>query len=208
MQRKRKLNQYPVSEHMSLHTLKKECEEADLLLKEGNTLVFGRGDPDADILFIGEAPGEKEDEQGEPFVGRAGKVLQNGIDHVSIDSYYIANILKYRPPNNRDPKTAEIKNHTPYLIKQIEHISPNVIATLGNYSTKFVLNGFEADGMDSVQGISSLHGKKKHVELNGKTYTIIPLYHPAATLYNPNLRPDFEEDLRKVREESTQSTLI
>ena len=124
-------------------------------LKDAATnLVFGKGNAECDILIIGEAPGAKEDIEGYPFVGRAGKNLDKllNIINLNLDDVYIANILKYRPPKNRDPTKDEMKNHTPYLIKQIKIIKPKIIATLGNYSTKFVLSGFDSDNMKKVKG--------------------------------------------------------
>ncbi|MGM5480323.1 MAG: uracil-DNA glycosylase [Nanobdellota archaeon] len=167
------------------------------LKKTARHLVFGKGNPDADIFIIGEAPGAKEDEQGVPFVGRAGKKLNSYLNTIglTIDDVYIANILKYRPPKNRDPTSREIEAHTPYLLEQITIVQPKLILTLGNYSTKFVLGGCTLDGMKQITGISSLHGKQHEIDIKSKTYAIIPLYHPAALLYNPKLRPDFEKDL-------------
>lgn len=169
-------------------------------LKDAATnLVFGKGNPNAPILFIGEAPGEKEDLEGIPFIGRAGKQLDKLLNAIGlgIDDVYIANILKYRPPKNRDPNIEEIKSHTPYLIEQIKIIKPKIIATLGNYSTKFVLSGFNPDDMQKVEGISSLHGKPKKIKFkNDYEFIVVPIYHPAAMLYRPQLKQDFEHDFK------------
>lgn len=164
-------------------------------------LVFGKGNPDAPILFIGEAPGEKEDLQGIPFVGRAGKQLDKLLNQIglTIDDVYIANILKYRPPKNRDPTNEEIVNHTPYLIEQIKAINPKIIATLGNYSTKFVLSGFNPEKMKEVAGISELHGKEQIIKFNEHEFIIVPIYHPAAMMYRPQLREAFEEDFNVMK---------
>lgn len=171
-------------------------------LKDAATnLVFGKGNPNADILFIGEAPGAKEDEQGEPFVGAAGKQLDKllaSIDMTLADCY-IANILKYRPPANRDPTIDEIKRHTPYLVRQIKAINPKVILTLGRFSTNFVLAGFSVAGMKLVPQISTIHGKVHTVNVDGTTYTVVPLYHPAACLYNPKLREVIVEDFYTIK---------
>lgn len=170
-------------------------------LKDAATnLVFGKGNPDAPIMFIGEAPGEKEDLQGIPFVGAAGRELDKLLRSISLtlDEVYIANILKYRPPGNRNPTTDEIRRHTPYLIEQIKAIKPRVICTLGNFSTKFVLAKFDVEGMQSISGISQLHGKKIDIEIDGESFVVFPLYHPAAMLYKPPLRKDLEEDIIKV----------
>lgn len=159
-------------------------------------LVFGKGNPDAPILFIGEAPGEKEDEQGIPFVGSAGKELDKLLRSINLtlDEVYIANILKYRPPNNRDPSVEEIYRHTPYLIDQIKIIRPKIICTLGNYSTKFVLASFNIPAMKKIGGISTLHGKANPLKIDDMDFTVIPLYHPAAMLYNPRLRETLAQD--------------
>ena len=170
-------------------------------LKDAATnLVFGKGNSSAKLMFIGEAPGEKEDLEGVPFVGRAGKQLDGLLSSISLslDDVYIANILKYRPPKNRDPTMDEIKRHTPYLIKQIEAIKPKVIATLGNFSTKFVLAKFNPEGMKKVSGISDLHGKPVEIEVNGVPFLVIPLYHPAAMLYRPKLRDTLEADFKII----------
>jgi len=142
-------------------------------LKDAATnMVFGKGNPNASIVFIGEAPGEKEDEQGIPFVGRAGKELDKLLHRIglTLDDVYICNILKYHPPKNRDPSLEEIERHTPYLIEQLKIIQPAIVATLGNYSTKFVLGGFRTSGMKTVKGISVLHGKETsdHNDLRSK----------------------------------------
>ena len=140
-------------------------------------LVFGKGNPNAPILFIGEAPGAKEDEQGIPFVGRAGKELDKLLQRIdlTIDDVYIANILKYRPPQNRDPKKEEIMDHTPYLIEQIKIIKPKIIATLGNYSTKFILSQCNIENMKKVQGIAEIHGQKFNIKLDNIEFLLITI---------------------------------
>lgn len=172
-------------------------------LKDAATnLVFGKGNPNAQILFIGEAPGRKEDEQGIPFVGAAGKKLDKLLNRIglTLDDVYIANILKYRPPENRDPTTEEIERHTPYLIEQIKVIKPRVVATLGNYSTKFVLAGFNIPQMKTISGITALHGKAKEMNIDGFEFLVVPLYHPAAAIYRPQLWEELEKDFDKMGE--------
>lgn len=185
----------------ALLAIEKEILSANLSLKENGLLVFGKGNPEAEILFIGEAPGAKEAEAGLPFVGSAGKRLDKLLHtiNLSIEDIYIANILKYRPPKNRDPTRDEIIEHTPYLIKQIDVINPKVIIPLGNYATKFVLSGFSPNGMNKIEGISELHGKSVTMIINLKEYTIIPMYHPAAMMYNPRLIPEVEKDYVKMK---------
>ncbi|MFP4523365.1 MAG: uracil-DNA glycosylase [Candidatus Nanoarchaeia archaeon] len=163
-------------------------------------LVFGEGNPDADILFIGEAPGAKEDAQGEPFVGRSGQLLNNALKTITLKrkDIYIANILKYRPPKNRNPTREEIRKHTPYLVKQIHIIKPKIIVPLGNYATKFVLAGFDPSEMKNVSAISSLHGMSKNIAIGGVTYTVFPMFHPSATIYNRRLLPEFFNDFKKL----------
>ena len=172
-------------------------------LKDAATnLVFGKGNPSAEILFIGEAPGEQEDLQGIPFVGAAGKQLDKLLQNIglTLDDTYIANILKYRPPNNRNPTMDEIKRHTPYLVEQIKAIQPRIIATLGNFSTKFVLAEFNTERMKTIPGIAQLHGQEKTVHVGELSCTVFPLYHPAAILYRPGLRIDLENDFKKMGE--------
>ncbi|MFT4311352.1 MAG: uracil-DNA glycosylase [Candidatus Woesearchaeota archaeon] len=183
---------------MSLDLIKLDLLENlhDDLRKNAKNLVFGKGNKDADIMFIGEAPGAKEDALGLPFVGASGKELDKLLKtiNLSLEDVYIANILKYRPPNNRNPNINEIKAHTPYLVRQIKSIKPRVICTLGNFSTKFILSGFNIKGMKNVDGISNLHGKIKSIEVEGEEFYVLPIYHPAAMLYNPNIRKFMVED--------------
>ncbi len=191
-----------MSKAQQLEALKQRLLPINLPLKDTATnLVFGKGSAEAPILFIGEAPGEKEDLQGVPFVGAAGKQLDKLLNSInlSLDSIYIANILKYRPPKNRDPNFDEIKAHTPFLIEQIKIIKPKIIATLGNYATKFVLAGFNPEGMASIGGISGLHGIAKKITISGETYYVVPLYHPAAMLYRPQLREILEADFQEMK---------
>lgn len=187
-----------------LEEIKEKIEkELECPLKDNATnLVFGKGNPSAEIMFIGEAPGEKEDLQGVPFVGAAGRELDKLLHSIglSMDEVYIGNILKYRPPNNRDPQPEEIMRHTPYLIEQIKAIQPKVILTLGNFSTKFVLSGFSVEDMKKIAGVSVLHGKIQDVRVDGMIFKVVPLYHPAAMLYKPPLRKVLEEDFLRVAE--------
>jgi DNA polymerase len=176
--------------------------DLDCPLKDSaKNLVFGKGNPNAKIMFIGEAPGEQEDLQGIPFVGAAGKRLDELLHSIglTINDCYIANILKYHPPQNRDPAIEEIKRHTPYLIEQIKIIRPIVIATLGNFATKFILARFDVDSMKKVGGITYLHGKPTNLEVDGFSATVIPLYHPAAMLYKPALRDVLAKDFLIIK---------
>ena len=180
-------------------------------LKDSATnLVFGKGNPDAEIMFIGEAPGKDEDLQGLPFVGRSGQELNKLLNLIglSLEKVYIANILKYRPANNRDPTQEEIYRHTPYLIEQIKIIKPKIICTLGNYATKFVLAGFNIEKMNSIIGITNLHGKAKNIQIDEMSFKVIPLYHPAAMLYKPPLREVLKTDFKNIKGLLEQRTLF
>jgi len=193
-----------MSKEEALKTIQTQIvSELDCPLKDAATqLVFGKGNPDAPILFIGEAPGEKEDLQGIPFVGRAGQELDGLLQSIglSLERCYVANIPTYRPPKNRDPSVSEIRAHTPYLIEQIKTIQPRVVCTLGNYATKFVLAGFDVDGMKKIEGISKLHGNVIEKYVDGLMFVVVPLYHPAAMLYRPQLRGVLHEDFQKIKE--------
>lgn len=194
----------------ALKEIEEKCRIIDLPLKDGaKNLVFGKGNGDAEILFVGEAPGNNEDLQGMPFVGAAGKNLDKLLVNVglSLNDVYIANILKYRPPENRNPLPEEIKLHTPWLIEQIKCIKPKIVCSLGNYSTKFFLSNGEVDKMDKVEGITQLHGKVKIIDFYGLNIKLIPLFHPAAIIYNRKLIDLWEKDMEIVKKEIQQASL-
>jgi len=182
-----------------MEKLKKECLEfcyRHPLYRQGTHPVFGEGSLNAKIMFIGEAPGYYESISGHPFCGAAGKVLDELLDSVGIkrEEVYITNLVKLRPPENRDPKMEEIKAFAPYLDKQIKIINPKVICTLGNYSTAFI---FEKYGLkDKLQGISKIHGKVFEVGNLFDSLKIIPLYHPAVATYNPNMKKILKKDFK------------
>jgi DNA polymerase len=150
--------------------------------------VFGAGNADADLMFVGEAPGQQEDLQGIPFVGRAGKLLDQLLAEVGLDraDVFITNVLKSRPPGNRDPELAEIDACKPYLARQIELIEPKVICTLGNFATKLLTR--------SQRGITGVHGRAQVHELGGRTVRVYPLYHPAAALRSTKTLEELRED--------------
>lgn len=156
-------------------------------------LVMGAGNINADIVFIGEAPGKNEDEQGMPFVGASGKFLNEMLAHVGLqrEDVYITNIVKYRPPNNRDPLVSEKKAFWPYLVAQLDIIQPKVIVTLGRHSMQYFLPGAV---------IGDIHGQPQHIQLGVRQVTIVPLYHPAAALYNGSLRATLMSDFARVVE--------
>jgi DNA polymerase len=162
-------------------------------LAQGRTqVVFGAGDPNADLMFVGEAPGFHEDKQGYPFVGQAGKLLDKLLAGIGLDrnSVYIANVLKCRPPGNRDPGQDEIEACEGHLFRQIELIRPSVVATLGNFATK-LLSGKPA-------GITRVHGAEQDVSVGGNRVLLYPLYHPAAALYTPAMLKVLEEDFARL----------
>lgn len=162
-------------------------------LHEGRTqVVFGNGDPNADLMFVGEAPGFHEDQQGLPFVGQAGKLLDRLLAGIGLTrgEVYVANTLKCRPPGNRDPMPDEKHNCEPWLFRQIELIQPKVIATLGNHATRQLI-GREI-------GITRVHGQEQQVTYGSMLVTIYPIYHPAAALYTPAMLKVLEEDFRRI----------
>lgn len=162
----------------------KVCPE---LAKTATQLVFGDGNADADIVFIGEAPGKNEDEQGLPFVGAAGRFLNEMLTSIGLSrqDVYITNIVKYRPPENRDPLPSEKAEFLPYLRSQLEVIRPKLVVTLGRHSMDSLLPGLQ---------ISKVHGQPKRY--NGQVY--MPLFHPAAALYNGSMRQTLLEDFERI----------
>jgi DNA polymerase len=162
-------------------------------LAAGRTqVVFGVGNPAADLMFVGEAPGFHEDQQGIPFVGQAGKLLDRLLAGIGLErsDIYIANVLKCRPPQNRDPLPEEIAACESHLFRQIELIQPRLVATLGNFATK-LLSG-------RPLGITRVHGQDQEVSLGGSRVTLYPLYHPAAALYTPSMLKVLEEDFARI----------
>ncbi len=158
--------------------------------------VIGEGNHNADIIFIGEAPGKEEARYGRPFCGRAGNFLDELLKSIKLgrDSIYITNILKDRPPQNRDPQPQEIALYSPFLDKQIEIIEPKVIATLGRFSMNYIFNLYSIEGDKSI---TKSHGKKYSVEnSSNNSIDVIPLYHPAAAIYNQHLKETLLEDIK------------
>jgi len=155
-------------------------------------VVFGVGDAAADLMFVGEAPGFHEDKQGYPFVGQAGKLLDKLLAGIGLtrEDVYIANVIKCRPPGNRDPQPDEIEACERHLFRQIELIEPKLIATLGNFATK-LLSG-------KPHGITRVHGHPQETTLGGRPVTLYPIYHPAAALYTPAMLRTLEDDFRRI----------
>src|SRR5271163_4887402 len=170
------------------------CVRCPELAATRRTVVFGAGNADADLMFVGEAPGASEDEQGVPFVGRAGKLLETLLEEIGMarSEVFIANVLKCRPPGNRDPQPVEIDNCQEYLHRQVELIQPNVICTLGNFSTK-LLRG-------DPTGITRLHGQSEVLTLGKRTVRLYPIFHPAAALYTPRMLETLREDFTRLPE--------
>lgn len=168
----------------------KKCE----LWKNRNNPVIGEGSLDAKILFIGEGPGYWEDMKGRPFVGKSGKILDELLESIGLkrEDVYIANIVKCRPPENRNPITEEIKACTPYLDRQIKIIQQKIIATLGNFATSYIFDKF---GLEQ-KSISVVHGKVFNVNTILGSIKIIPLFHPAVATYNPNKKDILLEDFK------------
>lgn len=174
----------------SLQQIAAKIEQDDptpALRQEATQLVFGGGDPDASIVFIGEAPGAKEDASGEPFVGAAGKFLNEMLASIGLsrDDIYITNIVKYRPPANRDPNAEEIQAFIPYLKRQLEVIQPKLVVFLGRHAMSVFLPNLQ---------ISQAHGVP--VSKDGQLY--LPLFHPAAALYNGSKRQTLLDDFAKI----------
>jgi uracil-DNA glycosylase family 4 len=161
------------------------------LAEQATNLVMGDGNLDADIVFIGEAPGKNEDLQGLPFVGAAGKFLNEMLAAAGMErkDVYITNIVKYRPPNNRDPLPDEKAAFWPYLLKQLQIINPKVVITLGRHSMEYFLPGMK---------IGEIHGEPKRIQFGDHKIVVMPLFHPAAALYNGSLRQTLIDDFLKV----------
>ena len=161
--------------------------------------VIGEGSHEAKIMFVGEAPGRNEAKTGRPFCGVAGKVLDDLLASVGIPraEVYVTNIVKDRPPENRDPLPKEIEIYGPFLDRQIEIIQPQVIATLGRYSMQYIMQKFGLS--DVLRSISQMHGRLFEAKASYGTIKILPLYHPAATIYNRELVKDLEIDFQKLK---------
>jgi uracil-DNA glycosylase len=170
-----------------------DCQRCPLAATR-TKVVFGSGNADADLMFVGEAPGAEEDRQGLPFVGRAGALLTELLEGIGMsrEDVFIANVLKCRPPGNRDPQPDEIESCSPYLHKQVELIQPKVVGTLGNFATK-LLTGSRT-GITKVRGTTQVH------VLGGRAVYLMPLLHPAAALRTPSLVETLREDFAKFPE--------
>jgi uracil-DNA glycosylase family 4 len=170
------------------------CTTCTQLAATRKTVVFGSGHADADLMFVGEAPGAREDEQGVPFVGQAGKLLDSLLGEIGLSrgDVFVANVLKCRPPQNRDPLPQEIDACQGYLFRQLELIQPRVVCTLGNFATK-LLRGDPA-------GITRLHGREEVRTIGPRTVRLYPIYHPAAALYTPSMADTLRADFARLPE--------
>ena len=168
------------------------CTNCPQLASTRQTVVFGSGNADADLMFVGEAPGANEDKQGVPFVGQAGKLLDKLLAGIGLTrpDVFVANVLKCRPPGNRDPLPEEIAACEGHLFRQIELIRPKVVATLGNFATK-LLSG-------RPEGITRVHGREQPVSLGGNRVVLYPIFHPAAALYTPRMLEVLEADFARI----------
>jgi uracil-DNA glycosylase len=170
----------------------RSCVRCPELAATRRTVVFGSGNADADLMFVGEAPGASEDEQGIPFVGRAGKLLDKLLEEIGLSraEVFVCNTLKCRPPGNRDPLPVELDNCQEYLHRQVALIRPSVICTLGNFSTKLLRR--------DPTGITRLHGQVEVISLGARTVRLYPIYHPAAALYTPRMLETLREDFARL----------
>jgi DNA polymerase len=168
------------------------CVRCSELAATRQTVVFGAGHADADLMFVGEAPGANEDKQGLPFVGQAGKLLDKLLGEIGLErgDVFITNVLRCRPPGNRDPRPEEIENCQEYLLRTVELIEPRVICTLGNFSTK-LLRGDPA-------GITRVHGRPEVRPIGRFAVRLYPIYHPAAALYTPRMLETLREDFSRL----------
>jgi uracil-DNA glycosylase len=172
----------------------RSCTRCSELAATRKSVVFGAGNADAQLMFVGEAPGASEDERGLPFVGRAGQLLNTLLGEIDLarEDVFICNVLKCRPPGNRDPQPIEIANCQEYLLRQVELIEPSVICTLGNFSTKLL--------RDDPTGITRLHGQPEVIVLGARAVRLYPIYHPAAALYTPRMLETLREDFMRLPE--------
>lgn len=183
-----------------LEDIKKEvlnCKKCPLSKTRINP-VFGEGEETAEIMFIGEAPGYWEDQKGIPFCGAAGKILDELLESIKLkrEEVFIGNLLKCRPPNNRDPKPEEIQACSPFLERQIEIIKPKVICPLGRYSMKFIFEKYWLK--EELDSISKIHGRVFEVKSLFADLKIIPLYHPAVATYNPKMKEILKKDFKNL----------
>jgi uracil-DNA glycosylase len=170
----------------------RDCTRCPQLAASRTSVVFGAGNADADLMFVGEAPGANEDQQGLPFVGQAGRLLDTLLGEIGLAraDVFIQNTLMCRPPGNRDPQPAEIQNCSGYLLRKVELVRPRVICTLGNFATKLL--------RDDPTGITRLHGRPEERRIGALDVILYPLLHPAAALYTPSLLDELRADFARI----------
>jgi DNA polymerase len=170
----------------------KSCVRCPQLAATRHSVVFGAGNADADVMFVGEAPGANEDREGLPFVGQAGKLLDELLAGIGLarSEVFVANVLRCRPPNNRDPHPAEIENCQEWLFEQIRLVEPTVICTLGNFATKLL--------RDDPAGITRVHGRDEIRQVGPRAVRLLPLFHPAAALYTRSMLDTLREDFARI----------
>jgi uracil-DNA glycosylase len=170
------------------------CQRCSQLASTRQTVVFGSGNADADLMFVGEAPGANEDQQGLPFVGQAGRLLDQLLSEIGLTrgDVFVANVLKCRPPGNRDPLPQEIDACQDYLFRQLDLIQPKVVCTLGNFATKLLRS--------DTTGITRLHGRDELRQIGPRVVRLYPLFHPAAALYTPAMLATLREDFGRIPE--------
>ncbi len=176
-----------------------ECKKCPLY-KTRNLPVVGQGSHDTDIVFVGEAPGAQEDKTGIPFCGKAGQFLDELLNSAGIKrkEVYICNLLKCRPPDNRDPNSEELEACTPYLEKQIEAIKPRVLSPLGRHAMNFLMKKYNLD--DQIDLISKIHGKVFNIKTVFRDLKLVPLYHPAVAIYNANMKDVLIDDFKILKQ--------
>ncbi len=174
-----------------LHKSLRACTQCDLC-EERTQVVVGAGDPDADLMFVGEAPGANEDRTGMPFVGQAGTLLESLLQGIGLtrDQVFITNVLKCRPPGNRDPAASEIEACQRFLADQVSLVQPRLVCTLGNFATKLISG--------RPDGISTVHGTVQKVRFGGVDITLFPVFHPAAALYQRSLLGTLQQDFAQI----------
>lgn len=172
----------------------RSCPRCPELVATRTQVVFGAGNADADLMFVGEAPGANEDRQGRPFVGQAGGLLETLLGEIGMarKDVFVTNVLRCRPPGNRDPQPAEIENCQGWLMRQLELIQPRVVCTLGNFATKLL--------RDDPAGITRVHGRDEVQVIGRRAVRILPVFHPAAALYTPRMLDTLREDFARLPE--------
>lgn len=189
----------------SLENIKKELADFSVSplyayrIENNNLPVIGEGNPHAKIIFIGEAPGKNEAKTGKPFCGASGRILDELLAHIKLDrkKVYVTNIVKDRPPENRDPTSSEIALYAPFLDRQIEIIKPKIIATLGRFSMQYIMQRYGLG--HRLQSISKIHGKKFKAKIENTEFVILPLYHPAVSVYNAKTKDILKKDFKTLK---------